>query len=35
MTMTQGIRVAGSLIHFLSLLGNLIGAVLAVVELFA
>lgn len=35
MTMTQSIRVAGSLIRFLSLLGNLIGAVLAVAELFA
>lgn len=28
MTMTQSIRVAGSLIRFLSLLGNVIGAVL-------
>ncbi len=35
MTMTQGIRVASSLIRFLSLLGNVIGAVLAVAELFA
>jgi len=35
MTMTQGIHVAGSIIRFLSLLGNLIGAVIAVAEFFA
>lgn len=35
MTMTQGIRIAGSIIRFLSLLGNLIGAVMAIAEFLA
>jgi len=35
MTMTQGVRVAGRIIRFLSLLGNLLGAMIAVAEFFA
>ncbi len=35
MTMTQGICVAGRILRFLSLLGNLIGAVMAVAEFLA